>query len=182
MVEGWHTWCHPITKVHIVGEGPGEIPSALRCLSYLINSFLTDIKQLAKLAKRGTLHPLSDVYVRSFLCPFSYFDKTLLHKSSWVIKPGPWSQSQIFFFVDHESNIVHRKLSNPPAMLETRVQSLGREDPVEDGMATHSRIPAWKIPWTEKPGGLQSTESRRVRQAWATTTFTCHSFLDSFPT
>ena len=44
----WHTFCHPISKVHIVEEGPGETPLVLRCLSYLINSFLTDIKHLAK--------------------------------------------------------------------------------------------------------------------------------------
>ena len=45
--------------------------------------------------------------------------------------------------------------------LETQVQSLGQEDPVEEGMATHSRILAWRIPWTEEPGGLQSTELQR---------------------
>ena len=45
---------------------------------------------------------------------------------------------------------------NLPAMWETWVQSLGQEDPLEQGMATHSSIPAWRIPWTEKPGGLQS--------------------------
>ena len=43
-----------------------------------------------------------------------------------------------------------------------RVQSLGQEDPLEEGMATHSSILAWEIPWTEEPGGLQSTGSRRV--------------------
>ena len=43
-----------------------------------------------------------------------------------------------------------------PAMQETQVQSLGGEDPLEKGMATHSSILAWRIPWTEKPGGLQS--------------------------
>ena len=43
-----------------------------------------------------------------------------------------------------------------------RVQSLGREDPLEEGMATHSSILVWKIPWTEDPGGLQSIESQRV--------------------
>ena len=42
-----------------------------------------------------------------------------------------------------------------PAMRETRVQSLGRDDPMEKQMATHSSTLAWKIPWTEKPGGLQ---------------------------
>ena len=43
-----------------------------------------------------------------------------------------------------------------PAMQETRVQSLGRKDPLEEGMATHSSIPAWRILWTEEPGWLQS--------------------------
>ena len=43
-----------------------------------------------------------------------------------------------------------------PAMQETQILSLGREDPLEGGMATHSGIPAWRIPWTEEPGGLQS--------------------------
>ena len=49
-----------------------------------------------------------------------------------------------------------------PAMQETRVQSPGREDPLEKEMATHASILAWKIPWTEEPGGLQSTGSQRV--------------------
>ena len=43
-----------------------------------------------------------------------------------------------------------------------RIRSLGGEDPLEEGMATHSSILAWRIPWTEEPGGLQSTGSQRV--------------------
>ena len=50
-----------------------------------------------------------------------------------------------------------------PAMRETRVQSLGREDPLENEMATHSSTLAWIIPWTEEPGRLQSMGSQRVR-------------------
>ena len=56
-------------------------------------------------------------------------------------------------------------IKNPPAMQETQemwVSSLGQEDPLEEDMATHSSILAWRIPWTEKPGGLQSTGSHRV--------------------
>ena len=53
-------------------------------------------------------------------------------------------------------------VKNPPAMQETQVQSLGREDPLEEGMATHSSILAWRIPWTEESGGLQSIGSQRV--------------------
>ena len=57
-------------------------------------------------------------------------------------------------------------VKNPPAMQETQemwVQSLGREDPLEEGMATYSSILAWRIPWTEEPGGLQSIGTQRVR-------------------
>ena len=53
-------------------------------------------------------------------------------------------------------------VKNLPAKQETQVQSLGREDPLEMGMATHSSILAWRIPWTEEPGGLQSMGSQRV--------------------
>ena len=53
-------------------------------------------------------------------------------------------------------------VKNPPAMQETQVPSLGGEDPMEKGMATHSSIIAWKIPWTEEPGGLQSIELQSV--------------------
>ena len=49
-----------------------------------------------------------------------------------------------------------------PTMQETQVQSLGQEDLLEKEMATHSSILAWRIPWTEEPGGLQSTGSQRV--------------------
>ena len=54
-------------------------------------------------------------------------------------------------------------VENLPAMQETPVQSLDQEDPLEKGMATHSSILAWRIPWTEEPGRLQSMESSRVR-------------------
>ena len=54
------------------------------------------------------------------------------------------------------------KVKNLPAMQETQVLSLGQEDSLEKGMATHSSILAWRIPWTEKPGGLQSMGSQRV--------------------
>ena len=60
------------------------------------------------------------------------------------------------------------------AVQETWVQSLGPEDPLEKGMATHYSILAQKIPWTEEPGGLQSMGSQRVRQVWVTNTFTFH--------
>ena len=50
-------------------------------------------------------------------------------------------------------------VKNPPAVQETQVQSLGQEDPLEKAVATHSSVLAWRIPWTEEPGGLQSKGS-----------------------
>ena len=53
-------------------------------------------------------------------------------------------------------------VKNPPEMQETWVQSLGWEDPLEEGMAIHASILAWRIPWTKEPGGLQSIGLQRV--------------------
>ena len=58
--------------------------------------------------------------------------------------------------------LVAQSVQNLPAMQEARVQSLGWEDPLEKGMATYSSILAWRMSWTEEPGGLQSMESQRV--------------------
>ena len=54
------------------------------------------------------------------------------------------------------SSLLAQTVKNPPATQENQVRSLGREDPLEKEMATHSSIPAWTVPWTEEPGGLQS--------------------------
>ena len=59
-------------------------------------------------------------------------------------------------------SLVAQTVKNLPAMQNIQVQSLGQEDPLEKEMATHSNTLAWKIPWTEKPGRLQSVGSQRV--------------------
>ena len=68
-----------------------------------------------------------------------------------------------------------QRLKRLPGMQETWVRSLGREDPLEKEMATHSSTLAWRIPWTEEPGGLQSTGSQRVGHDW--TTSLTHSLM-----
>ena len=68
-------------------------------------------------------------------------------------------------------------VTNLPAIWETWIQSLGREDALGMGMATHSSILAWRIPWTEEPGGLQSMESQRVKHDWVTNTFTFFKYM-----
>ena len=67
-----------------------------------------------------------------------------------------------YFGLVKMASLVAQRLKRLPAMPETWVQSLGREDTLEREMATHSSILAWRIPWTEEPGGLQSTGSQRV--------------------
>ena len=65
------------------------------------------------------------------------------------------------------ASLVAQLVKNLPEMWETWVISLGWEDPLEKGMATYSSMLAWRIPWTEEPGGLQSMGSQRVRYDWA---------------
>ena len=90
----------------------------------------------------------------SFLPPFS-----LPGKFSTLIKPA-------------QASLVAQMVKNLPGMWETWVWSLGQEDLLEKGMVTHSNILAWRIPWTEEPGGLQSMGSQRVGHDWVTNTHT----------
>ena len=71
--------------------------------------------------------------------------------TGWDIQAGYWT------------SLVAQTVKRLPAMQETRVRFLGREDPLENQMAIHSSTLAWKIPWTEEPDRLQSMGSQRVR-------------------
>ena len=71
-----------------------------------------------------------------------------------------WGLCILIFYI--LTSLVAQMVKRLPTMQETRVQSLGRKDLLEKEMATHSSILAWKIPWTEEPGGLQSMGSQRV--------------------
>ena len=78
------------------------------------------------------------------------------------------------------ASLMAQLVKNLPAMQETWVQSLGGEDHLEKGKATHSIILVWRIPWTEEPGWLQSTGSQRVRHDWVTNThiFNAYVFME----
>ena len=71
-------------------------------------------------------------------------------------------------------------VKNLPVMQEIQVQSLGGEDPLEKEMATHSSVPDWKSPWTEKPGRLQSMGSQSVRRNLATNPQFCECSPQEF--
>ena len=74
------------------------------------------------------------------------------------------------FYVKPWASLVVQIVKNLPAVWETRVQSLGWEDPLEKEMAAHSTIHAQRIPWTEEPGRLQSMGSQRVGHNWVINT------------
>ena len=68
------------------------------------------------------------------------------------------------------ASLVVQKVKRLSTMRKTRVRSLGREDPLEKELATHSSVLAWRIPWMEEPGGPQSMGSQRVGHDWMTNT------------
>ena len=95
----------------------------------------------------------------------------------------PWWLWQIFlvsmcwieinlFLIRVWASLVAQMVKNPPAMQGTWVQSLDWEDSLEKGMVSHYSSLAWRIPWTEEPGRLQSMGSQRIRHGWVINTFT----------
>ena len=81
-----------------------------------------------------------------------------------------FTHGSVYVWASLEAQMVKNLL----AMQETWVQFLGQEGPLEEKMATHSSILAWRIPWTEEPGGLQSMGWQRVESNWATNSFSIH--------
>ena len=91
---------------------------------------------------------------------FAFIKYLFVHTDFYVCGGMPW-QELIQKEVKSEVGLPRQlSVKNPSAMQERRVQSLGQEDPLEKEMATHSRILAWEIPWTEEPGRLQSMGSQ----------------------
>ena len=90
--------------------------------------------------------------------------------SRWSWLPYGTQQYEFFYMGDYKCPLfpVAQTVYNLPAIQEIRVQSLGQEDPLEEKKATHSSIFAWRIPWTEEAGRLQSMGSQRVGHNWAT--------------
>ena len=98
-----------------------------------------------------------------------YLWKFLVHT---LLKPSWKGFEHYLASMQNEHNcVIAQMVKNLPVMQETWVRSLGQEDPLEKGMATHSSVLAWRIPWTEEPGRLQSMGLQSVRNHWATNTF-----------
>ena len=143
-------------------------------------------KRINKMSQEENLHvSLEDAFGTSLHVRQNHpwFQLQLLWVSSWEprlislcehpVFSSVWqlslrSQESLHLELQPSNSLVAQMVKRLPAMLETRDQSLGWEDPLEKEMATHSSTLAWKIPWTEEPGRLQPMGSQRVGQDWAT--------------
>ena len=107
-------------------------------------------------------------------------------ETNMVLFPGHcvyefWGSSFFLFpFSFLSPSLVAQTINDLPVLQETWVQSLGQKDPQEKGMATHCSILAWRIPWAEEPGGLQSMGTQRVGHDWVTKHSITVSVLDTF--
>ena len=130
------------------------------------------------------LPAMREIWVRS-LGREDHLEKEMATHSSILAWRIPWTEepvknaclgknSKLTFA---RASLVAQMVKNPPAMQETQVWSLGWEDPLEKEMATHSSILAWRIPWTEEPGGLQSMGSQSGGHDSATNTFASLPFV-----
>ena len=111
-------------------------------INYLVNSILSQPLQKTKIILKRKIH--------------------LVNKKEKIKLRKIRRYTSTFPSTKHKASLVAQTVKHLPTMWETRVQSLGREDPLEKEMATHSSTLAWKIPWTEEPGRLQSMGLQRV--------------------
>ena len=102
--------------------------------------------------------------------------RSLMGYNLWGNKELDMTEQFIFIYI-FGASLVAQRLKRLPGMRETRVRSLGWEDPLEKEMATHSSTLAWRIPWREEPGRLQSMGSQRVGHDWATSLSLSHICL-----
>ena len=111
--------------------------------------------------------PLSEVEILSPIFPLHHQPLKLFHCQRSLFLS---ILCIVIIFIEYYTRnfLVAQRLKCLPPVWETWVRSLGREDPLDKKVATHSSILAWRIPWTEEPGRLQSTGSQRVGQDWAT--------------
>ena len=120
------------------------------------------------ICSRGKLHLIlrnRHLKIKNKCDQFWKLDSPIWHQGRQFSSTN-WLQI-IFLSTRLGASLLAQRLKCLPGMQETQLRSLGREDPLEKEMATHYSTPAWKIPWTEEPGGLQSMGMQRVGHDWA---------------
>ena len=103
-----------------------------------------------------------------------------LDPGEWLSLSGSWcfpDCESLIYAQKHRTSLVAQTVKRLSTMRETRVKSLGWEDPLEKEIAVHSSTLAWKIAWTEEPGRLQSMGSQRVRHDWVTSLLLLSYFI-----
>ena len=122
---------------------------------YIVTAYLTQIPT----PKQKEMH-MGELFQRNSL---KYGNIPIMNMSIMVlIRSGKKLGNDKNTVIQNDYRMVAQKVKNLPAVQETRVRSLGQEDPLEMGKATQSGILAWRISWTEEPGGLPSMVSQRV--------------------
>ena len=130
-----------------------------------------DVPKLVQSGSRIPLHtpPLSRPHLHSIRSEFHVIHRCEGQTYGYQGDNGGWDELGHW---DWHSRVA-QMIRNLPAIQDTRVQSLDGEDSLEKGVTTHSSILAWRIPWTEEPGGLQPMRSQRVRYSLVTKHDTC---------
>ena len=121
-----------------------------------------------QLEKHIYIYTYTHIHIYKYICPclFKLSTPTKLSNDKRTLFCG---SSKCFFC---GTSLVAQMVKRLSTMQETRVWALGWEDPLEKEMAIHSSTIAWKIPWTEEPGRLESMGSQRVKHSWATSLHT----------
>ena len=154
--------------MHFTCAAPISSDSPFQCswphmaAATVLNTLGTDDRSCPVWSYLQVLHSMSTFYWVHIFCPI------LL-----ILSFAAGGLGQRWFAgvvgVGHSwASLVAQRVKNPPEIHETWVRSLGQEDPLEEGMATHSSTLAWRTPWTEEPSRLQSVGSQRVGQNWVT--------------
>ena len=151
------TLCDPMDVSPPGSPVPGILQA--RTLEWVASSFSNAWKWKVKVKSLSRVRLVATPWIAAYQAPLSM---GFSRQKYWSGLPA------IYLGVSKRASLVAQMVKNPPTMQETWVRSLGWEDPLEEGMATDSRILVWRIPWTEEPGGLQSMGSQRVRHDWVT--------------
>ena len=156
-----------MTRVQIIRGWPGKVRELKLKFSYLL-------LWLQSVAKELINNPF--IFILQSYGTWTYMGFTwviLLFHIQLEVRLSRRSRMELFFwYLGFRIFLVAQVVKNLPAMQETWVWSLGHKDPLEKGMAFHSRILPWRIPGIEEPEGLQFMGSQRVRHNWATNTAT----------
>ena len=125
----------------------------------ILQARILEHKRICKMKRKGKNTGMGCYVLLQWIFPTQGSKLRLLHLLNW---------QGVLYHCPKKTSLVVQIVKRLPTMWETWVQSLGREDLLEKEMATHSSILAWKIPWTEESGGLQSMGLQRVGHDWAT--------------